>query len=61
MAQADLGRARVKSKTSEELEKRVAELERVVKALLVGLKSAEDEIDEALMPEGEYFGHEFRD
>lgn len=60
MAEAGLGRGRSKEKT-EALEKRVTELERVVKALLDGMKSTEDETGEALMPEGEYYGIEFRD
>lgn len=44
-----------------ELLNKVAELEKAVVALLKGMKDAEKEIDEPLMPEGTYFGIEFKD
>lgn len=48
-----------KIKENSELEKRVLELEKAVKALLLGMKQVEEEVDEYLMPKGEYFGHQF--
>lgn len=38
---------------------RIAELERVVQALLNGMKEAESSTGDALMPTGEYFGMKF--
>ena len=40
---------------------RIEQLEKTVKALLSGMKTAEDEIGEALMPEGTYYGVKFED
>ena len=45
-------------KENKELRDRVAELERVCKALIIGMQEIEDEIG-AMMPEGEYFGTKF--
>jgi hypothetical protein len=38
---------------------RVEELERVVKALITGMKETEKETGEPLMPTGEYYGIKF--
>jgi hypothetical protein len=43
------------------LEKRVQTLETTVKALLEGMKDAERETGEPLMPTGEYYGIKFED
>lgn len=43
------------------LKERVQELERVVIALVKALKATEDETGEPLMPEGSYFGIDFKD
>lgn len=47
-------------RTEEKMKDRVAELEKTVKALLKGMKEAEDETGEALMPAGNYYGMEFK-
>lgn len=46
-------------RAGEKLKTRVAELERVVKALVKAISTAEDETGEALMPTGEYYGTKF--
>jgi hypothetical protein len=43
------------------LEKRVQVLESTVKSLLEGMKEAERETGEPLMPTGEYYGIKFED
>lgn len=43
------------------LKQRVEELEKAVTALLKGMRDAEKELDEPLMPEGVYFGITFKD
>ena len=43
------------------LKERVAELERTVTALVKAMKATEDETGEPLMPEGTYFGYDFKD
>lgn len=45
-------------KENKELRDKVAELERVVKSLIVAMKEVEDEIG-AVMPEGTYYGEKF--
>ena len=45
-------------KENKELRDRVTELERVAKALVIGMREIEDEIG-AMMPEGDYFGEKF--
>lgn len=55
---------RVGSKAKEEIEKlktEVEELKRVVGALILAVKEAEDEVGEPLMPEGTYYGTTFED
>lgn len=46
-------------RSREALEARVAELERVVKAILKAIKKTEDELDETIMEEGEFYGTKF--
>lgn len=43
------------------LKTRIEELERVITAILKGMRDAEKELDEPLMPEGTYFGITFKD
>lgn len=43
------------------LKERVQELERTVIALVKALKATEEETGEPLMPEGSYFGIDFKD
>lgn len=40
---------------------RIQELERVVKALVLAVKDAEDQLETPVMPEGEYYGEKFED
>lgn len=61
MAESSPGRATRTREKTEALEERVKALESAVKALLKGMQCTEEEIGEALMPEGDYFGIEFRD
>jgi hypothetical protein len=56
--QTAIGRTRART---DALEKQVAELQRTVIALVEAIQNAEDEVGENLMPEGTYFGHEFKD
>lgn len=46
-------------KKIQELETRISELEKTVKALLKAMQEAEDEIGEVLMPQGVYHGYDF--
>ena len=48
-------------RTGEKLKLRVAELERVCKALVKAMKEFEDETGEAVMPVGDYFGIKFEE
>lgn len=48
-----------KIKENSDLEKRVLDLEKAVKALLVGMKQVEIEVDEYVMPKGELYGIDF--
>ena len=48
-----------KIKENSDLEKRVLDLEKAVKALLVGMKQVETEVDEYVMPKGELYGIDF--
>lgn len=43
------------------LTKRVEESERVIKALLAAMKDIEEQDGEEYMPEGTYYGTEFKD
>lgn len=47
--------------SDKELLKRIEELERAVKALLKSMVDIEKELDEAVMPEGAFYGIEFKD
>lgn len=40
---------------------RIQELERTVKALLLAVKDAEEQLESPIMPEGEYYGEKFED
>lgn len=48
-------------KKIQELELKITELEKTVKALLKGMQEAESEIGEILMPKGVYHGFDFND
>lgn len=48
-------------KKIEDLEKRVQALETAATALIKAMQAIEEETEEAYMPEGAYFGIEFRD
>lgn len=48
-------------KKNEELEVKVTELERAVKALLKGMKELENNQGEAFMPEGDFYGIKFEE
>ena len=56
-----MARNKENNENSGDSEKRIAELERVVKALLKGMQEAEKELGEAVMPEGSFYGVEFKD
>lgn len=47
--------------SDKDLLKRVELLEQAVKALLKSMVDVEKEIDEAVMPEGTFYGIEFKD
>lgn len=47
--------------SDKDLLKRIEELERAVKALLKSMVDIEKELDEAVMPEGSFYGIEFKD
>ncbi len=54
----DIERSSSKKKI-QELETKVSELEKTVKAILKGMQEAENEIGEPLMPKGVYHGYDF--
>lgn len=56
-----MGRSKENSENNSDSDKRIAELERVVKALLKGMVDLEKEQEEVYMPEGTYYGVEFKD